>query len=109
MLLLLLITKTIWRGEVRTRDFVAYNEIMLITSLPLSGKYWYRVHTVNTRYRHNLVIGTKTRVYQLSPAKTSSLRALAHLDTGTQKNHFVPITSYDVIRNADVSGHWGGE
>ena len=25
-----------------------------------------------------------------------------------RKNHFVPITSYDVIQNADVSGHWGG-
>ena len=46
--------------------------------------------TVNTRYRHtrykhNRVIGTKFRVYQLSPVKTSSLWALAHLVTGTQK------------------------
>ena len=24
------------------------------------------------------------------------------------KNHFVPITSCDVIQNADVSGYWGG-
>ena len=42
----------------------------------------------HTRYRHSLVIGTKTRVYQLSPAKTSSLRALAHLVTGTKKTIF---------------------
>ena len=69
------------------------------------------VNTVNTRYRHtrymhSLVIGTKTRVYQLSPAKTSSLWALAHHVTGTQTNHFVPITSCDVIQNVGVSGYW---
>ena len=45
----------------------------------------------HTRYRHSLVIGTKTRVYQLSPAKTYSLQAqkkphrTAHLVTGTEK------------------------
>ena len=68
--------------------------------IPVTGEFWncrvctdsidWNCGTVNTRYRHtryrhSLVIGTKTRVYQLSPAKTSSIPALAHLVTGTQK------------------------
>ena len=42
-------------------------------------------------------------MYQLSPAKSSSLQARAHHITGTPKSHSVPVTSYDVIKYADVA------
>ena len=71
-------------GDSRYTPYYAHDEGGLVTSVPILGIYC----TVNTRYRHtryrhSLVTGTKTRVYQLSPAKTSSLQALAHLVTCT--------------------------
>ena len=61
----------------------------------------------HTRYRHNLVIGTKTRVYQLPPAKTSSLQALAHLVTGTKKTVLClqrVMTSYKMLTFQAIGG-----
>ena len=71
----------------------------------LYSKYSLQAHLLQaqSRYRHQnsrvptfprqnvFVIGTSTPRY------------------GHTKNHFVPITSCDVIHNADVSGYWGGE
>ena len=37
-------------------------------------------------------------MYHLSPAKSSSLWARAHHVTGTTKSHYVPITTYSLVR-----------
>ena len=42
-------------------------------------------------------------MYQISPAKSSSFLALAHLVIGAPKNHCVRVMSYDVINYADMA------
>ena len=67
------------------------------------SKYSLRAHSLQAqpRYRHQ---NPRVPTFPRQNVFVTGTPRYRH-----KKNHFVPITSCDVIQNADVSGHWGGE